>query len=203
MPGYVLAKLEMNDDVYHLVKNTPKVTGFLGPGGKPQPIPDAQAARMLGTKEEAAAHGAKQKINVDYEIGDRSRSSTAPSPASTAWSRSSTSTAAGQGQRLDLRPRDAGRARVRAGRTGQVSALPRRESGARCLARDRSSRRAVLAELLDSPPPPERETDRLPLRDFVFAPAAHLICCAVVLRIDVGDPNGPSPLPGVVAGAGA
>jgi len=70
MPGYVLAKLEMNDQVYHLVKNTPKVTGFLGPGGKPQPIPDAQAARMLDTKEEAAAQGAKQKINVDYEIGD-------------------------------------------------------------------------------------------------------------------------------------
>src|SRR6476661_8056532 len=45
MPGYVLAKLEMNDEVYHLVKNTPKVTGFLGPGGKP-------------------------KISVDYEIGD-------------------------------------------------------------------------------------------------------------------------------------
>jgi transcriptional antiterminator NusG len=70
MPGYVLAKLEMNDQVYHLVKNTPKVTGFLGPGGKPQPIPDAQAARMLDTKEEAAAHGPKTKINVDYEIGD-------------------------------------------------------------------------------------------------------------------------------------
>src|SRR5213083_2278103 len=69
-PGYVLARLELNDDVYHLVKNTPKVTGFLGPNGKPQPIPDAQAARMLDTKEEAAAHGAKQKISVDYEIGD-------------------------------------------------------------------------------------------------------------------------------------
>ena len=40
MPGYVLAKLAMNDDVYHLVKNTPKVTGFLGPNGKPQPITD-------------------------------------------------------------------------------------------------------------------------------------------------------------------
>jgi transcriptional antiterminator NusG len=64
------AKLEMNDQVYHLVKNTPKVTGFLGPGGKPQPIPDAQAARMLDTKEEAAAHGPKTKIHVDYEIGD-------------------------------------------------------------------------------------------------------------------------------------
>jgi len=46
------------------------VTGFLGPNGKPQPIPDAQASRMLDTKEEAAAHGAKQKISVDYEIGD-------------------------------------------------------------------------------------------------------------------------------------
>ena len=71
MPGYVLAKLEMTDQVYHLVKNTPKVTGFLGNNSKPQPIPDAQAARMLDTKEEAAAHGAKQKIQVDYEIGDQ------------------------------------------------------------------------------------------------------------------------------------
>lgn len=70
MPGYVLALLEMNDDVYHLVKNTPKVTGFLGPNGKPQPIPDAQAARMLSTKDEQAA-APKQKIQVDYEIGDQ------------------------------------------------------------------------------------------------------------------------------------
>ena len=70
MPGYVLAKLEMNDQVYHLVKNTPKVTGFLGPGGKPQPIPDAQASRMLDSHDAAAAASPKQKINVDYEIGD-------------------------------------------------------------------------------------------------------------------------------------
>ncbi|MEO6199477.1 MAG: transcription termination/antitermination protein NusG [Sphingomicrobium sp.] len=71
MPGYVLARLEMTDQVYHLVKNTPKVTGFLGNNSKPQPIPDAQAARMLDTKEEAAASGAKQRIQVDYEIGDQ------------------------------------------------------------------------------------------------------------------------------------
>ena len=45
MPGYVLAKLAMNDDVYHLVKNTAKVTGFLGPNGKPQAISDRDAAR--------------------------------------------------------------------------------------------------------------------------------------------------------------
>ncbi|MEO1168847.1 transcription termination/antitermination protein NusG [Parasphingopyxis algicola] len=69
-PGYVLAKLNMTDDVYHLVKNTPKVTGFLGSSGKPQPISEAEAARILNTKEEAAA-APKQKINVDYEIGDQ------------------------------------------------------------------------------------------------------------------------------------
>ena len=69
-PGYVLAKLNMTDDVYHLVKNTPKVTGFLGSSGKPQPISEAEAARILNTKEEAAA-APKQKIDVDYEIGDQ------------------------------------------------------------------------------------------------------------------------------------
>ncbi|MEI9851791.1 MAG: transcription termination/antitermination protein NusG [Sphingomonas sp.] len=69
MPGYVLAKLDMNDDVYHLVKNTPKVTGFLGSSGKPQPIPDAEASRMLNTKDEAAA-APKHRISVDYDIGD-------------------------------------------------------------------------------------------------------------------------------------
>ena len=68
-PGYVLAKLSMNDDVYHLVKNTPKVTGFLGSMGKPQAISEAEAARILNTREEAAA-APKTKIKVDYEIGD-------------------------------------------------------------------------------------------------------------------------------------
>ena len=70
-PGYVLAKLSMNDDVYHLVKNTPKVTGFLGSSGKPQPITEAEAARILNTKEEAAAAAPKTKIKVDFEIGDQ------------------------------------------------------------------------------------------------------------------------------------
>ncbi len=69
-PGYVLAKLGMTDDVYHLVKNTPKVTGFLGPNGRPQAISEVEAARILNTKEEAAAAQPKAKIKVDYEIGD-------------------------------------------------------------------------------------------------------------------------------------
>jgi len=69
-PGYVLAKLAMNDDVYHLVKNTPKVTGFLGSMGKPQPITEAEANRILNTKDEQATAAPKAKISVDYEIGD-------------------------------------------------------------------------------------------------------------------------------------
>jgi transcriptional antiterminator NusG len=59
----------MNDDVYHLVKNTPKVTGFLGPNGKPQPISDREAARYFGAREAALAEP-KKHISVDYEIGD-------------------------------------------------------------------------------------------------------------------------------------
>ncbi|KPH66826.1 transcription termination/antitermination protein NusG [Novosphingobium aerophilum] len=69
MPGYVLAKLALNDDVYHLVKNTPKVTGFLGSSGKPQAISETEAARYFGAAEAAAAAPRKQ-INIDYEIGD-------------------------------------------------------------------------------------------------------------------------------------
>ncbi|GAA3717413.1 MULTISPECIES: transcription termination/antitermination protein NusG [Sphingomonas] len=69
MPGYVLAKLDMTDQVYHLVKNTPKVTGFLGSMGKPQAISESEATRMLNSKEEAAA-APKTKVKVDYEIGD-------------------------------------------------------------------------------------------------------------------------------------
>ena len=69
MPGYVLAKLAMNDDIYHLVKNTPKVTGFLGSSGKPQAISEGEAARYFGAQKAAEA-APKHKVNVDYEIGD-------------------------------------------------------------------------------------------------------------------------------------
>ena len=70
MPGYVLAKLKMTDDVYHLIKNTPKVTGFLGTGGKPQAISERDAARYFGGVEEAKA-APKKQVSVDYEIGDQ------------------------------------------------------------------------------------------------------------------------------------
>jgi transcriptional antiterminator NusG len=70
MPGYVLAKLTLTDDVYHLVKNTPKVTGFLGSGAKPQPISERDAARYFGGMEEAKSQPKKQ-VSVDYDIGDQ------------------------------------------------------------------------------------------------------------------------------------
>ncbi len=70
-PGYVLAKLEMNDQVYHLVRNTPKVTGFLGASGKPQPISEAEANRILSTRAEAAAAAPKARRRVSFEIGDQ------------------------------------------------------------------------------------------------------------------------------------
>lgn len=69
MPGYVLAKLTLNDDVYHLVKNTPKVTGFLGANGKPQAISESEAARYFGAAEAAAA-APRKTVSIDYEIGD-------------------------------------------------------------------------------------------------------------------------------------
>lgn len=72
MPGYVLAKLSLNDDVYHLVKNTPKVTGFLGQQNKPQPVSEAEAARMLNTKTEETP-AAKIKKKANFEIGDSVR----------------------------------------------------------------------------------------------------------------------------------
>src|SRR3546814_796841 len=46
-PGYVLAKMILNDETFHLIKNTPKVTGFLGAQGKPAPITEKEAERIL------------------------------------------------------------------------------------------------------------------------------------------------------------
>jgi transcriptional antiterminator NusG len=68
-PGYVLVKMDMTDDAYHLVKNTPKVTGFLGPQNKPQPVTEREVMRILGQVEEAAA--AKPRQMISFEIGER------------------------------------------------------------------------------------------------------------------------------------
>lgn len=53
-PGYVLIRMEMSDELWYLIKNTPKVTGFVGPGTRPTPIPDEQVHRILREVEEGA-----------------------------------------------------------------------------------------------------------------------------------------------------
>ena len=69
-PGYVLARLEMTDETWHLVKNTPKVTGFLGSGGKPVPITDEEAERVLHQVKEGIE---RPKPLITFEIGETVR----------------------------------------------------------------------------------------------------------------------------------
>lgn len=66
-PGYVLAKIDMDDDVWHLIKNTPKVTGFLGAGNKPQPISEAEAQRILTQVQEGVD---RPRPSITFEIGE-------------------------------------------------------------------------------------------------------------------------------------
>jgi transcription termination/antitermination protein NusG len=69
-PGYVLAKMELTDETYHLVKNTPKVTGFLGSGGKPTPISQSEADRIMKQVQEGVE---RPKPSVTFEIGEQVR----------------------------------------------------------------------------------------------------------------------------------
>jgi transcriptional antiterminator NusG len=74
-PGYVLVKMEMTDEAYHLVKNTPKVTGFLGADNKPKPISEAEAARILHQVQEGIE---RPKPSVTFEVGEQVRVSDGP-----------------------------------------------------------------------------------------------------------------------------
>ena len=74
-PGYVLVKMEMTDDSWHLVKNTPKVTGFLGNRGQPTPISQAEAERILHQVKEGVE---RPKPSITFEIGEQVRVSDGP-----------------------------------------------------------------------------------------------------------------------------
>ena len=70
-PGYVLLKMYLTDDTWHLVKNTPKVTGFLGGKGlRPAPITEAEATRIMKQVQEGIE---RPKRSIVYEIGDQVR----------------------------------------------------------------------------------------------------------------------------------
>jgi transcriptional antiterminator NusG len=74
-PGYVLAKMEMTDESWHLVKNTPKVTGFLGGRGKPSPVTEAEVQRILRQVQEGIE---RPKPSITFEIGEQVRVSDGP-----------------------------------------------------------------------------------------------------------------------------
>ena len=74
-PGYVLVKMDVSDESWHLVKNTPKVTGFLGNRGRPSPITEAEADRILRQVKEGVE---RPKPSIIFEIGEQVRVSDGP-----------------------------------------------------------------------------------------------------------------------------
>ena len=74
-PGYVLVKMDLTDDSWHLVKNTAKVTGFLGARGKPAPITQAEADRIIRQVQEGIE---RPKPSITFEIGEQVKVSDGP-----------------------------------------------------------------------------------------------------------------------------
>ena len=74
-PGYVLVRMTLNDETWSLVRNTAKVTGFLGGGGKPQPIPDREAERIISQMKEGVEH---PKPSIAFVMGDQVRVADGP-----------------------------------------------------------------------------------------------------------------------------
>jgi transcriptional antiterminator NusG len=74
-PGYILVKMELTDETFHLVKNTPKVTGFLGSDNKPIPISEAEAQAILQQVQEGVE---RPKPSISFEIGEQVRVSDGP-----------------------------------------------------------------------------------------------------------------------------
>ena len=74
-PGYVLIKMDLDDETWHLVKNTAKVTGFLGGRGRPSPISENEAARIMRQVQEGIE---RPKPSITFEIGEQVRVSDGP-----------------------------------------------------------------------------------------------------------------------------
>jgi transcriptional antiterminator NusG len=74
-PGYVLIKMEMTDNTWHLVKDVPKVTGFLGSKTKPTPISDAEAERIMKQAQDGTDN---RRPAIIFEIGEQVRVADGP-----------------------------------------------------------------------------------------------------------------------------
>jgi transcriptional antiterminator NusG len=73
LPGYILVKMELDDELWHIVRNTARITGFVGAGSKPTPIPEDDVQRMIGQ-----AKTAKPKPKVHFEDGESVRVTAGP-----------------------------------------------------------------------------------------------------------------------------
>lgn len=74
-PGYVLVKCDLTDQVFHLIKNTPKVTGFLGSDNKPMPISEAEADRIKGQVADGVD---RPKSTIHFDVGETVRVADGP-----------------------------------------------------------------------------------------------------------------------------
>lgn len=74
-PGYILVKMEMSDDTWHVVKDTPRVSGFLGSRNKPQAISEKEVERIMSQIEEGIERPTEQ---VYFEIGEQVRVTDGP-----------------------------------------------------------------------------------------------------------------------------
>ena len=74
-PGYVLVKMELTDQTWHLIKETPKVTGFLGSKTKPSPISEAEADRIMKQSAEGVE---RVRPAILFEIGEQIRVADGP-----------------------------------------------------------------------------------------------------------------------------
>ena len=75
LPGYILVKADLTNEAYHLIKNTPKVTGFLGQNNKPMPLRQAEVDRILNQVKEGAE---RPKPSITFEIGEQVRVADGP-----------------------------------------------------------------------------------------------------------------------------
>jgi transcriptional antiterminator NusG len=74
-PGYVLIHMDLTDETWHLVKDVPKVTGFLGNKNKPSPISDSEAERIMKQAQEGTEH---RRPAIIFEIGEQVRVADGP-----------------------------------------------------------------------------------------------------------------------------
>ncbi len=74
-PGYILVKMEMSDDTWHIVKDTPRVSGFLGSRNKPQAISEREVKRIMDQIEQGIERPSTQ---IYYEVGEQVRVNDGP-----------------------------------------------------------------------------------------------------------------------------